>query len=94
MSEDERAGQHHRYNEHELGQTSGDGEGQRGLACCSPRGGQESDPTKQLKKNNNNSLSYKALFKGVHLFYISDYAIIGTEPMRSLYVDNLGNVFK
>ena len=27
------AGWHHQCNGHELGQTSGDGEGQRGLAC-------------------------------------------------------------
>ena len=39
------AGGHHRCNEHELGQTSGDGEGQGGLACCSPWGHKESDVT-------------------------------------------------
>ena len=27
---------HHQFNGHELGQTPGDGEGQRGMACCSP----------------------------------------------------------
>ena len=32
-SEDERVGWHHRCNRHELGQTLGDDEGQRGLAC-------------------------------------------------------------
>ena len=32
----EMAGEHHRLNGHELGQTPGDGEGQGGLACCSP----------------------------------------------------------
>ena len=31
--------------EHELGQTPGDSEGQGGLACCSPRGCSESDMT-------------------------------------------------
>ena len=35
-SEDEMAGQHHRFNEHELGQTPGDDEGQGGLVCYSP----------------------------------------------------------
>ena len=35
-SEDEMVGQHHQCNERELGQTPGDGEGQGGLACCSP----------------------------------------------------------
>ena len=29
-------GWHHQFNGHELGQTLGDSEGQRGLACCSP----------------------------------------------------------
>ena len=28
--------QHHGFNEHELGHALGDGEGQGGLACCSP----------------------------------------------------------
>ena len=35
--------QHHRCNEHELGQTSGDGEGQGGQVCCSPQGRKELD---------------------------------------------------
>ena len=41
------------FNGHELGQTPGDGEGQGGLACCSPRGRKESDMTGQM--NNSNS---------------------------------------
>ena len=44
-SENEMTGRHHRCNEHELGQTPGDGEGQGGLACCSPWGRKESDMT-------------------------------------------------
>ena len=35
------AGGYHRYNGNELGQTQGDGEGQGGLACCSPWGHEE-----------------------------------------------------
>ena len=35
----------------ELGQTSGDGEGQRGLACCSPWGRKELDMTGRLNNN-------------------------------------------
>ena len=31
-------GWHHRFNENELGQTLGDGEGQGGLVSCSPWG--------------------------------------------------------
>ena len=36
VSEDEMAGWHYQSNEHELRQTPGNGEGQGGLACCSP----------------------------------------------------------
>ena len=50
-SEDEMVGWHHQYKGHEPGQTSGDGEGQRGLTCCSPWGRKESDTTGQLNNN-------------------------------------------
>ena len=45
------AGWHHRLNGHELGQTSGDGEGQGGLACCSPWGHKDSDTIGRLTDN-------------------------------------------
>ena len=45
------AGWHHQCHGHELGQTSGDGEGQRGLACCSPWGHKELDMNGQLNNN-------------------------------------------
>ena len=45
MTEEEMAGWHHRLNEHELGQTPGDGEGQGGPACFSLWGHKESDTT-------------------------------------------------
>ena len=38
-------GWHHQFNENELGQTQGDGEGQEGLVCHSPWGHKESDTT-------------------------------------------------
>ena len=44
-SEDKMDGYHHWCNRHQLGQTSGDGEGQGGLVCCSPCGCKESDLT-------------------------------------------------
>ena len=51
-SEDETAGWHHQCNEHnKLGQTPGDGEGQGGLACCSPWGHKESDMTGRLNNH-------------------------------------------
>ena len=47
------AGWHHRCNGHELGQTSGDGEGQGGLVCCRTRGGKELDVIGRLNDNRN-----------------------------------------
>ena len=46
--EDEMVGWHHRLNGHEFKQALGVGDGQRGLACCSPRGRKESDTTERL----------------------------------------------
>ena len=53
MLEDDMAGWHHRCNEHELGQTPGDGEGQGDLTCCSPWGRKDLDTTGRLNNNNN-----------------------------------------
>ena len=50
-SEDEVAGWYHWCNGHELGQTLGDGEGEGGLACCSPWRRKESDTTGWLNNN-------------------------------------------
>ena len=36
VTENEMVGWHHRLNGQEFEQTPGDGEGQRGLSCCSP----------------------------------------------------------
>ena len=44
-TEDEMVGWHHRLNGDELEQAPGDGDGQGCLACCSPRGCNESDTT-------------------------------------------------
>ena len=52
-SEDEMAGWHHWCNGHELGQTSGGGEGQEGLVCCSPWDHKVSDVTGQLNTTTN-----------------------------------------
>ena len=48
MTEDEMAGWHHQPDGCEFGWTSGVGDGQRGLACCSSWGRKESDTTEQL----------------------------------------------
>ena len=44
-TEVEMVGCHHLCNGHELGQTLGDGEGQRSLVCCSPGDREEMDTT-------------------------------------------------
>ena len=41
MTDDDMIGWHHQLNGHEFGQTPGDSEGQRELACCNPWGHKE-----------------------------------------------------
>ena len=48
MTEDEMVGWHHRLDAHESAQAPRVGDGQGGLACCSPGGHKESDMTEQL----------------------------------------------
>ena len=47
-TEDEMAGWHHRLDGHEFSSTLGVGDGQGGVACCSPWGHIESDTTERL----------------------------------------------
>ena len=48
MTEDEMVGWHHRLDGYEFEQARGVGDGQGGLACCSPRGRKELDTTERL----------------------------------------------
>ena len=48
MTEDEMVGWHQQLHGHEFEQALGAGDGQGGLACCSPSGCKESDTTEQL----------------------------------------------
>ena len=52
VTEDEMAGGRHRLSGHEFEETTGDGEGQGSLACCSSWGhkGQDTTATEQQKK--------------------------------------------
>ena len=50
------AGWHHQLNAHESEQARGAGDGQGGLACCSPWGRKESDTTERLKNNKRQKL--------------------------------------
>ena len=47
-TEDKMVGWHHQLNGHEFEQALGVGDGQGGLACCSPQGGKELDMTERL----------------------------------------------
>ena len=48
MTEDEMVGWHHQLDGHEFEQALGVGDGQGGLACCSPWSCKESDTTDRL----------------------------------------------
>ena len=48
MTDDEMVGLHHQLDGHEFEQALGVGDGQGGLASCSPRGRTELDTTEQL----------------------------------------------
>ena len=63
-TEDEMNREHHRLNGHEFEQASGVGDGQGGLACCSPRGHKESDTTERLKNQVLNFLKQFRDFPG------------------------------
>jgi len=52
MTEDEMVGWHHQLNWHEFEQAPGIGDGQGGLAWCSPWGCKESDTTERLNWTN------------------------------------------
>ena len=58
MTEDEMVGWHHWLDGRELEQTPGVGDGQGGLACCSPWGHKESDTTEWLNWLNRWPSSY------------------------------------
>ena len=53
-TEDEMIGWHHRLDGLDFEQAPGVGDGQGGLACCSPWGYEESDMTEQLNRTDLN----------------------------------------
>ena len=59
VTEDETVAWHHQLNGHECEQAPGDGEGQGGLASCSPWGHKEWDKTEQLNDDGTFLLTLK-----------------------------------
>ena len=68
--EDEIVGWHHQLNGHEFEQALGVGDGQGGLACCSPWGRKESDTTEQLNwtELRQNHFEERQIPKQIHSF--------------------------
>ena len=56
-------GWHYRLYGYEVGQAPGVGDGQGGLACCSPWGRKESDTTEQLNRNELNPKTIKEMWR-------------------------------
>ena len=56
-------GWHHELGRHEFEQAPGDGEGQGGLACCSPWGHKESNMTEQQNNSKIYVLKTQGKFK-------------------------------
>ena len=91
------AGWHHQCNGlDELGQTLEDGEGQEGLACCSPWGHKGSDMTVQLNINSVYKLGFpggsvvknlpdSAGDKGLTLIKEDLTCVRATKPVRHNY---------
>ena len=87
-TEDEMVGWHHRLSGHEFEQAPGVGDGQRRLACCSPRGHKWSDTTEWLNCTELSEKSYIILFHrgSQETQKLSLLVIYGT----SLYILNTG----
>ena len=62
MTEDEMVGWHHWLNGHGFGWTPEAGDGQGGLACCSPWGRKESDTTEWLNWSNHCQIQCQEAF--------------------------------
>ena len=79
MTEDEMVGWHHQLDGHEFEQAPGVGEGQGGLACCSPWGRKESDTPKRLNNSNkwNTTLAFFKLFYFIYFWMPWVFVAVG-----------------
>ena len=64
-TEDEMVGWHHWLNGHESEQAPGVGDGQGGLACCSPWGCKQSDTTEQLNNRHHQNNHFRGRKKRI-----------------------------
>ena len=80
MTEDETVRWHHRLHGHEFEQAPGDGEGQGGLACCSPWDRRESDTTEPLNNSDQAPLSRQEYWSGLPCLPPGDLPDPGIEP--------------
>ena len=64
-------GWHHQLDGHEFEQTPGDGERQGSLACCSPRGCNESVMTERLNSNNTPLIEHRLEICGACVWFFS-----------------------
>ena len=69
-TEDEMVEWHHQLNGHEAEQVLGVGDGQGGLACCSPWGHKESDTTEQLNQTEHFLKCYKYMNFKPQLYHL------------------------
>ena len=74
MTEDEIVGWHHRFHGHEFESILGVGDGQGGLACCSPWGRSESDTTEWLNR------------KGLYPLSSSFHGILQTRKLERIVI--------
>ena len=75
MTEDKMVGQHDQRDGHEFEQALGVGDGQGGLACCSPWGCKESHTTERL--NRNDIFFYLIFFFKVLIYIFSQPTFLG-----------------
>ena len=71
MTEDEMVGWHHQLDGHEFEQFPGVGDGQGGLACCSPWGHKELDTTEQLNRKFQLFEIFEVKFVLIYIIFIS-----------------------
>ena len=74
-SEDDMAEWHHLCKGHETGQTLGNGEGQRGLVCCSPWGCKQLNTTRWLNNNNTTVVNLQSCVSFRHIAKWFSYSL-------------------